>query len=154
MKIEHLQHPTTHQLDQLMVIWLSGNLTAHDFVSADYWRQQAPLVREALQSAELIVGLTDGPEAYILGFIGLQNDYIAGIFICNDAQHQGLGTALLATAQADHHQLQLNVYVANRPAIAFYHYHGFRVIDHANDQATQQPSNQNIRCNGNVSFLN
>ena len=91
--------------------------------------QQAPLVREALQSAELIVGLTDGPEAYILGFIGLQNDYIAGIFICNDAQHQGLGTALLATAQADHHQLQLNVYVANRPAIAFYHYHGFRVID-------------------------
>lgn len=89
--------------------------------------------------AELIVGLTDGPEAYILGFIGLQNDYIAGIFICNDAQHQGLGTALLATAQADHHQLQLNVYVANRPAIAFYHYHGFRVIDQANDQATQQP---------------
>lgn len=35
MKIEHLQHPTTHQLDQLMAIWLSGNLTAHDFVSAD-----------------------------------------------------------------------------------------------------------------------
>ena len=138
MKTEHLQHPTTHQLDQLMTIWLSGNLTAHDFVSADYWRQQAPLVREALQSAELIVGLTDGPEAYILGFIGLQNDYIAGIFICNDAQHQGLGTALLATAQADHHQLQLNVYVANRPAIAFYHYHGFRVIDQASDQATQQ----------------
>ena len=137
MKTEHLQHLTDHQLDQLMDIWLTGNLAAHTFVQGSYWHAQAPMVRAALQSAEIIVAMSDSNDQ-ILGFIGLQRDYIAGIFVRETSQHQGIGTALLTVAKNDHQHLQLNVYVANHHAIAFYHALGFQVAEQNIDSATGQ----------------
>lgn len=139
MKTEHLTHSTPQQLDQLMSIWLSGNLTAHPFVHTGYWHEQAPFVRAALQEAEIIMGLADDPDDRILGFIGLQANYIAGLFIRKDAQHQGIGTALLTLVKNNHQCLRLNVYIANRQAVAFYHHSGFRVLNQTIDQATNQP---------------
>lgn len=136
MQTKLLHHPTTDQLDQLMTIWLTGNLTAHPFVRADYWRKQAPAVRKALTQARLFI--TEATNQ-ILGFIGLQGPYIAGIFVRQTAQQQGVGTALLAAAKADQPKLQLSVYVANRGAVAFYHHSGFHVHQQSIDKATNQP---------------
>jgi putative acetyltransferase len=131
-----LHHPTTEQLDQLMTIWLHGNLKAHPFIKADYWRKQAPAVRTALPQAQLIIATT---AEKIVGFIGLQGHYVAGIFVQAGAQQQGVGTALLAAAKELTHKLQLSVYVANRPAVAFYHHSGFHVHEQQIDKATNQP---------------
>ncbi|ETY75614.1 GNAT family N-acetyltransferase [Lactiplantibacillus fabifermentans] len=136
METQVLQHPSAEQLDQLMSIWLAGNLAAHPFVKAEYWRQQIPAVRAALPAAQLIVATTSDQ---ILGFLGLQGNYIAGIFVRADAQQQGVGTALLNTAKTQQTKLQLDVYVANRAAVAFYHHSGFQVHRQSIDKTTNQP---------------
>ncbi|WP_318767353.1 GNAT family N-acetyltransferase [Lactiplantibacillus carotarum] len=136
MQTQLLQHPTGEQLDQLMAIWLAGNLAAHPFIKPDYWYQQAPAVRLALPKARLIVATL---AENIVGFIGLQGHYIAGIFVQQNAQQRGVGTALLTAAKAQTHKLQLSVYVANRPAVAFYHHSGFHVHEQRIDKATRQP---------------
>lgn len=119
-----------------MTIWLAGNLQAHPFIKADYWRKQAPAVRQALPKANLVIAHAD---EQILGFIGLQGCNIAGIFVRQNAQEQGVGTALLATVKAQQPKLQLSVYVANRSAVAFYHHSGFHVHNQSIDKATNQP---------------
>jgi len=136
MQIQALKQPTPQQLDQLMAIWLKGNLTAHAFIRTDYWRKHANTVRAALPQAQLIVAFE---AEQILGFIGLQGNNIAGLFVQPTAQQQGVGSALLTAAKTQHHKLQLAVYVANRPAVAFYHHSGFHVHHQAVDKATHQP---------------
>jgi len=139
MQIETLKQPTEAQLDQLMAIWLAGNLTAHAFVKADYWRKQFPAVRAALPTARLTIA-TEADR--IIGFIGLQGNYIAGIFVANTAQKRGVGTTLLTAAKAQQPKLQLDVYVANRAAVAFYHHSDFQVHRQTIDKATHQPEYQ------------
>ena len=69
----------THtQLDRLMVIWLNSNSDAHEFIGQDYWKSHEVEVRAALPNAEIYVYET---EDEILGFIGLIDNYIAGLFV-------------------------------------------------------------------------
>ena len=53
-------------LDQVMELWLNGNIEAHDFIPRNYWESNAPMVREQLLQAEIYVYETDGK---ILGFV-------------------------------------------------------------------------------------
>lgn len=71
-------------LDQVMELWLNGNIEAHDFIPRNYWESNAPMVQEQLLQAEIYVYETDGK---ILGFVGLQGDYLAGIFVDRHARH-------------------------------------------------------------------
>ena len=136
MQIETLKQPTDSQLDQLMAIWLAGNLAGHPFVKADYWRKQVPAVRAALPATRLLVA-TEADT--IIGFLGLQGNYIAGIFVAATARKHGVGTALLHAAKAQQPKLQLDVYIANRSAVAFYHHSDFQVHTQTIDKATNQP---------------
>lgn len=46
--IQLVTQPTPPQLDRIMAIWLQGNLQAHDFIPADYWTGNVPLVRDQI----------------------------------------------------------------------------------------------------------
>ena len=54
------------------------------------------------------------------GFIGLNNDYIEGIFIKDAAQSKGIGKQLLDQVKKIKSTLKLNVYQKNERAIQFY----------------------------------
>ena len=54
------------------------------------------------------------------GFIGLNDDYIEGIFIKEAAQSKGVGKQLLDYVKKDRSTLRLNVYQKNKRAIQFY----------------------------------
>ena len=110
-------------LDTLLQIWLDGNRQAHAFVPATYWEQHLPLLRVALPAAQVYV-YEDA--AGIQGFLGLQGDYIAGLFVRAAAQGRGIGTQLLKHAKATHPRLTLSVYEKNKRARAFYVREGFR----------------------------
>lgn len=64
-------------LSQIMEIWLAGNISAHPFVEQSYWTDHRSMVHDALLEAEVLVAV-DGPT--VLGFAGLQDDYLASIF--------------------------------------------------------------------------
>lgn len=75
-------------IEQIMGLWLEGNIETHRFISAEYWKSNAPLVREQLLDAEVYVYEENG---IIQGFAGIQGNYLAGIFIKKSVRSTGIG---------------------------------------------------------------
>ena len=75
-----------------MQLWLNGNLQAHDFIPAKFWESNAPSVYEQLLQANGYVYEADGE---ILGFVGMQGNYLAGIFVDAKSRSLGIGKKLL-----------------------------------------------------------
>ena len=100
-----------------MDIWLSGNIKAHPFVPEAYWRSNFLFVKEAILKSEVYVAESDNA---VVGFIGLQDDFISGLFIDRNFRSQGIGKQLLDKAKQQSRHLSLLVYADNIRAFAFY----------------------------------
>ena len=111
--------------EQVMEIWLRGNLDAHPFIPKGYWESNFESVQEQLLQAEVYVLESGGT---IQGFIGVRGNYIAGIFVKEAARSVGIGKKLLESVKAAHSVLTLNVFVKNQRAVAFYQREGFTAI--------------------------
>ena len=109
----------TRDLDTVMQIWLHGNLNAHAFIAASFWRGHFEMVRDMLPQAELYVHENEAPRQ-IDGFIGLTENHIEGIFVAKAARSKGIGRALLEYAKSHKPRLDLSVYQKNERALAFY----------------------------------
>lgn len=108
---------TDELIDQVLPIWLQGNKEAHPFIAPYYWEKHLPMMREALSEAEVWVYMH---HEKVCGFIGLQDHYIAGVFVDRSFRSQGIGHRLLEHAKSLHPHLTLHVYEKNQRAIAFY----------------------------------
>lgn len=117
----------------VMQIWLSGNTDAHPFVSKAYWLSNFSAVQEQLLQAEVFVWETDGK---IQGFVGIVENYIAGIFVDKNYRSLGIGKQLLEYAKQIHGTLSLSVYQKNERAVAFYLREGFSMQFESVDEDT------------------
>ncbi len=108
--ISRLQSEYTGRVAQ---IWLEGNLNAHCFIPAQYWRDNFELVKELLGQAEVYV-YEDARQ--IQGFIGLNDEYIEGIFI-DMRWSQGIGKTFTGFCEKTEKLSCLNVYQKNIRAI-------------------------------------
>ena len=63
----------------------------------------------------------------ILGFIGLNGEYIEGIFVAAEMQSRGIGKILLDYAKDRKSKLLLKVYQKNTRAVCFYQREGFEI---------------------------
>ena len=79
-----------------MQIWKNENIKAHQFISKKYWENNYNYVKEILPNAEIYVYVI---EENIVGFIGLDQNYIEGIFIDTNNQCNGIGTSLLSLSK-------------------------------------------------------
>lgn len=120
-------------INRVAEIWLDTNLKAHNFISDQYWRSNFELVRDMLTQAEVYV--YEGNQE-IQGFIGLNGEYIEGIFVSDKMQLKGIGKILLNYAKNTRKKLFLNVYIKNTSAISFYQREGFVVQYSGVDEAT------------------
>ena len=114
-------------------IWLDTNIKAHDFIPTQYWKSNFKSVKEALSQAEVYVYEYD---TEIQGFIGLNDEYVEGIFVSGEMQSQGIGKILLDYAKNKRSKLLLNVYQKNTRAISFYQREGFEIQHSGLDEAT------------------
>ncbi|MCC8016448.1 MAG: GNAT family N-acetyltransferase, partial [Clostridiales bacterium] len=64
----------------------------------------------------------------VRGFIGINGDFIQGIFVDEAFRSRGIGKKLLNCAQNMHAQLLLKVYEKNKKAYDFYVKNGFSVL--------------------------
>lgn len=122
-------------LNKVMSIWLDSNLDAHFFIDADYWKKNFDIVKAMIPQSEVYVSEDNG---IINGFIGIIEDYIAGIFVKKSDRSRGIGTALLDLIKKDRQQLSLAVYENNKSAIEFYKNAGFKIELDRIDKVTLQ----------------
>ena len=120
-------------INRVADIWLKTNLKAHFFISEQYWISNYEFVKEILPQAEVYVYEDD---KMIQGFIGINDEYIEGIFVSDEMQSQGIGKALLNYAKDKRSKLLLNVYQKNTRAISFYQREGFEIQHSGLDEAT------------------
>lgn len=120
-------------INKVADIWLDTNIKAHNFIPAEYWKSNFKSVKEALLLAEVYVYEYD---TEIQGFIGLNDEYVEGIFVSGEMQSQGIGKILLNYAKDKRNKLHLNVYQKNTRAISFYKREGFEIQHSGLDEAT------------------
>ena len=127
----------TQDLDTVMQIWLHGNLDAHVFIPASFWKAHFEMVRDMLPQAELYVHENEAPRQ-IDGFIGLTENHIEGIFVAKAARSNGIGKALLDHVKPLKPRLTLGVYQKNERALAFYRREQFVVQSEGIDEDTNE----------------
>ena len=120
-------------LDEVAYIWLHTNKKAHDFIAETYWDEHFEMVEGMLGDAEIYVFEEQGQ---IKGFVGLDGEDIAGIFVREKEQSLGIGKQLLDFVKSLKGQLKLNVYQKNERAIKFYTREQFEIQDEQTDEAT------------------
>lgn len=114
-------------------IWLKTNLKAHFFIPEQYWISNYEFVKEMLPQAEVYVYEDD---KMIQGFIGINDEYIEGIFVSDEMQSRGIGKMLLDYIKDKKDRLQLKVYQKNVRAMSFYQREGFTIQSEEMDEFT------------------
>ena len=122
-------------INRVADIWLKTNLKAHFFISEQYWISNYEFVKEILPQAEVYVYEND---CLIEGFIGLNDEYMEGIFVRDEMQSQGIGKLLLNFVKEKKTKLYLNVYQKNTRAIHFYQREGFEIQREGLDEVTRE----------------
>ena len=124
------------QIDNIMEIWLEENINAHDFIPKDYWEKNYNYVKKVLPEASVFVYQDNN---VIKGFIGIiENSYIAGLFVSNRYQANGIGGDLLKRCKQAYPILKLDVYAKNLKAVSFYKKHGFKIEEEKEDEETKE----------------
>ena len=120
-------------INKVVDLWLKTNLEAHNFISEQYWIGNYEAVKKMLPQAEVYVYEENN---IIHGFVGVQDEYIEGIFVSGKMQSQGIDKALLDYIKDKKGRLQLNVYQKNVRAMSFYQREGFTIQREQLDEFT------------------
>ena len=80
------------ELESVLSIWLHANLDSHEFIPSTYWENQVESVRKALPDAVIYLAEIDQE---IIGFAGVIDQFIAGIFVKREYRQQRIGTQLM-----------------------------------------------------------
>ncbi|MCR1816334.1 GNAT family N-acetyltransferase [Aliarcobacter butzleri] len=124
-----------NDINQLLQIWLEVNIKTHDFIVKEYWEEQYDNVKELLPNSEIYVYEENEK---IVAFVGLIENYIAGIFVSFSFQSKGIGKKLLNYIKEFKKELSLNVYVKNTSAIKFYQREGFIINSQNIDEEAKE----------------
>lgn len=122
-------------INRVADIWLKTNLKAHFFIPEQYWISNYEFVKEMLPQAEVYVYEDD---KMIQGFIGINDEYIEGIFVSDEMQSRGIGKMLLDYIKDKKDRLQLKVYQKNVGAMSFYQREGFTIQSESMDEFTRE----------------
>ena len=124
-----------YDINAVMQIWKNENIKAHKFIPKSYWENNYNYVKKVLPNAEIYVYIL---EKKVVGFVGLDRDYIEGIFVDTNNQHTGVGTSLLNEIKKTRNNLTLCVYKKNTTAVNFYKKNDFVIISENIDKNTNE----------------
>lgn len=119
--------------ERVMQIWLEVNIETHDFVPSKYWLSQYQSVQKQILQADIYVYEQDKE---IQGFVGMMDDYLAGIFVDKKCRSMGIGKSLLECVKKNYPAFSLNVYQKNRRAVNFYLREGLSIVSKEIDEDT------------------
>lgn len=119
-------------------IWLEASIAGHDFIPAEFWRKQLPvMVEKYLPSAILhMVCIAENSPA---AFSAVSGNTLAALFVQPEHWGKGIGTALLCNLLKIYSPLELAVYAQNQRAIRFYTKIGFKMVSNGLCAHTGEP---------------
>ncbi|MCD8897853.1 GNAT family N-acetyltransferase [Mammaliicoccus sciuri] len=129
--IYKLREKDEKTLNTLGKIWLNSNISEHNFIEEEYWHDNYENVVDAFKQAEIIVYIKNEK---IIGFCGLVDNYIAGMFVEERERNQNIGTNLIQYLQKEKEYLSLKVYKENKKAVNFYNKNYFAIEDLSEDE--------------------
>ena len=122
-------------ISSVMQIWLDSNLDAHSFIEESYWKNKYEAVEKMILKAEIYVYEdSDG----INGFVGLIDNYIAGVFVKKEKRSKGIGKQLIDFVKRKYNAVTLDVFVKNTRAVDFYIREGFQIQRKSINYDTQE----------------
>ncbi len=124
-------------IPDVLQIWLETNIRAHNFIEKEYWTGNYEMVKQILPEAEVYV-YEDEKNGQIAGFIGINNQYVEGLFVKESAQSRGIGKQLLDHAKSRKTELRLGVYQKNVRAMRFYLRENFLIQTEEMDEDTNE----------------
>jgi putative acetyltransferase len=112
------------EYEALLDIWLQASRVGHFFLGEAVLKSQLSRVREDyLPNAETWTAVQGSP----VGFVSMLGPRIGGLFVAPVALGRGIGRALVEHVASRHAPLTVDVYEANKDALAFYERLGFAV---------------------------
>ena len=124
-------------LDTVVDLWLKSSIKAHSFIEASFWEGQVNAMREVyIPSADTWVADYEG---MLVGFVSLNEEMLAALFVHPFFQGNGVGKQLLQFAMEQSDSLVLSVYKENKRAMDFYRKQGFEAIQEQVDKHTGMP---------------
>lgn len=107
------------EIEEVMNIWLKTNISAHNFISRNYWVKNYNIVKDKyIPVSKTFVYKEDN---IIKGFISIiDNSFIGALFVLEDYQGQGIGKKLVNHCKDLYSSLELAVYSENIPSVEFY----------------------------------
>lgn len=121
--------------NQVMKIWLETNRKTHSFIEQEYWKKNEKEVKKAILDAQVYVYEED---KIVVGFVGIVDGYIAGIFVEEKKQNKGIGKQLIEECKRRYTKLNLKVYEKNKRAIQFYQREDFKIRNKKLEKDTQE----------------
>ena len=133
--IKQINKLSNTELNTLIDLWLDINIETHTYIDKNYWKSNQDFVKRELVKAD-IFGYCS--EKNIVAFLGLVDNYIAGIFISKQFRNNGIGKQLLNVAKEKNEKLILTVYKKNINAIDFYSSQKFKIVKEQVDINTSE----------------
>lgn len=124
-----------NDINAVMEIWVNENIRTHNFIAKEYWKDNYEYVKDILPKADIYVYILD---EQVVGFVGVNNNYVEEIFVDINNQHSGIGTSLLDRIKENKDNLTLNVYKKNANAIKFYEKNNFIITSENIDKDTNE----------------
>jgi putative acetyltransferase len=124
-------------IDEVMEIWLSSTIDAHNFIDKEYWEKAYQIVKERyLPNSKTLVYQI---ESKIVGFISVIScDTIGALFIDKNFQRQGIGKKMVDEVKRNFDLLSVSVYQKNLNASEFYKKQNFIFQYSQNDLNTSE----------------
>lgn len=124
--------------EKLVEIWLQSVRATHDFLTEEEIQALLPEVRDsALSQLELWVLCAD--EDIPIGFMGLVDSSLEGLFLSPDWIGRGGGKLLLEHARKLKGPLTVDVNEQNPSAIGFYEANGFEIVGRSETDDAGRP---------------
>lgn len=121
-----IREKNNEDIKKIMDIWINSNLDAHNFISKDYFYNNFDIVKEAIKNTTIYVYEENNS---IIGFVGISDGFIEGIFVDKKYRSNGIGKKLIDYCKEKYNMLTLNVYCKNKRAVSFYIKEGFSVYE-------------------------
>ena len=122
----HVRRAAAGDAPALLHIWLEASRVGHPFLGVETLQEQLPKLRDVyIPHAQNWVAVEGDA---ILGFIGMVENHVGGLFVAPEAHRRGVGRLLLDHASERLGELTVEVYEQNRSACSFYRSCGFQIV--------------------------